>query len=264
MKIAWNKVTWYSKLFALVIFVALPFLGFWLGLKYAELRGPLSFVAVRSSDEPATTAPPATPPAGQSQVPSADSKTDLLARNIVTISGEKSFELPGQPQVTFVIHGIRKASGGVAAEKCGSGDHFIFLRTSQLFAAQGSCVNAGENIDGAPTALAIVDLEIKNESNAYIDSRFLQLFYNSTGSNGEETRIAKANPPLEGYGALPRGTRRVLVGFEIPEALGSAQLTYGDYGRARAVPLSNEEFFSRSVGGFIVDFEKKTLDDIPG
>jgi hypothetical protein len=36
MKIAWNKVTWYSKVIALVLFVAFPFIGFCLGMQYGE------------------------------------------------------------------------------------------------------------------------------------------------------------------------------------------------------------------------------------
>lgn len=38
MKIEWNKVTWYSKIIALVLFVALPFAGFWLGVRYGETK----------------------------------------------------------------------------------------------------------------------------------------------------------------------------------------------------------------------------------
>jgi len=37
MNIEWNKVTWYSKLLALVIFVVLPFVGFYYGIKYGEV-----------------------------------------------------------------------------------------------------------------------------------------------------------------------------------------------------------------------------------
>ncbi len=37
MKLEWNKVTWYSKVLALIIFVALPFLGFWYGMQYGAL-----------------------------------------------------------------------------------------------------------------------------------------------------------------------------------------------------------------------------------
>ena len=36
MKIEWNKVTWYSKLAAIIIFVAVFFLGFWLGTQKTE------------------------------------------------------------------------------------------------------------------------------------------------------------------------------------------------------------------------------------
>jgi len=38
MSVQWTSVTWYSKLIALVLFVALPFLGFWLGVRYGEAR----------------------------------------------------------------------------------------------------------------------------------------------------------------------------------------------------------------------------------
>lgn len=36
MKIEWNKVTWYSKLIALILFVALPFIGFYYGTQYGK------------------------------------------------------------------------------------------------------------------------------------------------------------------------------------------------------------------------------------
>lgn len=36
MRIEWNKVTWYSKLLALVLFVALPFIGFYYGTQYGK------------------------------------------------------------------------------------------------------------------------------------------------------------------------------------------------------------------------------------
>jgi hypothetical protein len=42
MKIKMNKVTWYSKLIALAVFILFPFLGFILGMKYQRV---LDFVA---------------------------------------------------------------------------------------------------------------------------------------------------------------------------------------------------------------------------
>ena len=41
-KIEWNKVTWYSKILALALFVALPFIGFWYGMQYGEVVSVLN------------------------------------------------------------------------------------------------------------------------------------------------------------------------------------------------------------------------------
>ncbi len=38
MKVEWNKVTWYSKTLALALFVALPFAGFSLGVRYGKIE----------------------------------------------------------------------------------------------------------------------------------------------------------------------------------------------------------------------------------
>ena len=48
MKIEWNTVTWYSKLLALALFVALPFVGFYYGIQYGSI--------VSMSSQPSTTA----------------------------------------------------------------------------------------------------------------------------------------------------------------------------------------------------------------
>ena len=36
----YNQVTWYSKVIAMVLFIALPFVGFYLGMKYQEGINP--------------------------------------------------------------------------------------------------------------------------------------------------------------------------------------------------------------------------------
>lgn len=36
MKIEWNKVTWYSRIIALIMFASLPFAGFYLGVLYQK------------------------------------------------------------------------------------------------------------------------------------------------------------------------------------------------------------------------------------
>lgn len=40
MRIQWNKVTWYSKLVAAVLFLAVFWLGFWIGEQYGA-AGPI-------------------------------------------------------------------------------------------------------------------------------------------------------------------------------------------------------------------------------
>lgn len=40
MTIKWNKVTWYSKAIALILFVALPFIGFYYGFQYGKAMAP--------------------------------------------------------------------------------------------------------------------------------------------------------------------------------------------------------------------------------
>jgi hypothetical protein len=37
MKIKWNEITWYSKMIALILFVALPFIGFYYGAQYGKM-----------------------------------------------------------------------------------------------------------------------------------------------------------------------------------------------------------------------------------
>ena len=38
MKIVWNKVTWYSKLLAVVVFVLVLLLGIYIGIQYQQYR----------------------------------------------------------------------------------------------------------------------------------------------------------------------------------------------------------------------------------
>jgi hypothetical protein len=38
--IKWNEVTWYSKILAAIIFVALPFVGFYYGVQYGKIQAP--------------------------------------------------------------------------------------------------------------------------------------------------------------------------------------------------------------------------------
>ena len=50
MKMEWNKVTWYSKIVALALFVALPFIGFYYGIQYGKFIG-MSSPVINGGDE---------------------------------------------------------------------------------------------------------------------------------------------------------------------------------------------------------------------
>ena len=62
-KIEWNKVTPFSKLLALVLFVLLPFAGFFVGIQYGETLGYLA-AAPGTATSPTGTVSSGTSPAG--------------------------------------------------------------------------------------------------------------------------------------------------------------------------------------------------------
>lgn len=51
MSIEWNTVTWYSKIIALALFVALPFIGFYYGAKYGETVAIINQVPTRTTTD---------------------------------------------------------------------------------------------------------------------------------------------------------------------------------------------------------------------
>lgn len=48
----YNRVTWYSKVIAMVLFIALPFIGFYLGMKYQEGVNPPTMNVVNFTKKP--------------------------------------------------------------------------------------------------------------------------------------------------------------------------------------------------------------------
>jgi hypothetical protein len=50
----WNKVTWYSKLLAMILFTALPFLGFYFGFLYGKGSAGVEIIAVKEPQAGAT------------------------------------------------------------------------------------------------------------------------------------------------------------------------------------------------------------------
>ncbi len=54
MKIEWNKVTWYSKLLALILFVVLPFAGFYFGVRYGVAQQRAANILSDSKNTPSS------------------------------------------------------------------------------------------------------------------------------------------------------------------------------------------------------------------
>ena len=65
-----NQVTWYSKLLALILFIALPFIGFYAGMKYQQ--------AVTTPEEIKVGTPSATPKGNNNSTTKISIKTDKL------------------------------------------------------------------------------------------------------------------------------------------------------------------------------------------
>jgi hypothetical protein len=269
MHIEWRKVTWYSKLLAMALFVALPFAGFLLGARYGWVLDGRSFPitpesGTREAQTPAAQTDETENPTTSTSPNETAKEPALSAKKIVAIKQTREFSLPSLPNVVFRILGAQKAAGGVSVPKCGSGERFIALRQPSLFSTPLTCVDTAKKQPGDEgTALIVVELEIENKSNAYLRDRYLQLFFNHIENEGNETVLAQPNPPLDGYGARPQGTQRVLIGFEVPENQNEFQLVYGSYGKPGTM-RTNEDFFSQSVSGFVVDFAAKTITEILG
>ncbi len=262
MNIEWKKVTWYSKALALGLFVALPFIGFWLGIKYDRSIGPLEF----SKDTPDINNPATT----QS---STNSVSDLTAERPKTIIGgtvmafeaNKEFTLKNLPNVTFRVKNVSRITGAKKISICGSTGLFIYIPHPNDPSAIGTCIPERTlTVSGKKFGLVALELEIANQSNAYVNSRFLQVFYNPETGDDIDSKLAVPNPVLTSYGTLPFSTRKTIVTFLIPENQGQVQLIYGDYGKDTGIPESQESLLGKSVSGWIVHFKDKTVSDIPG
>ena len=47
MKIEWNKVTWYSSLFAVILYLAVFYIGFYFGTEYAKVTNLEAIMTTR-------------------------------------------------------------------------------------------------------------------------------------------------------------------------------------------------------------------------
>lgn len=202
----------------------------------------------------------------------------IVAFVIESFEPNRTFTLANHPNVRFTVKRISLASGGIATPRCSAGEasggQFIFLRYMDEEAASGTrsdnlCLDVAKaKADGRPAGLAVVELEIRNNSTGLFRGTNLLTLYSS--SRGED-RLAKGYPTSDT--AVPAlSSRRVRMGFEVPFDLAEARLVYGDYTGSDFLSLlrrsaglgASEELFEKSEGGFLVDFKKKTLSELPG
>ena len=259
MKIKWREITWYSRLVAAALFVLLPFLGFWLGIRYARSLGPLAVQVVERPAEENNTNGPSQSTSSFSEPP----KT-VLAKNVIAIPGTHEFATKSLPNVTFTIEATGKLSGGVPVPACGAGS-FFYLPDPDDSRKLGSCIDAKKlSLIGNTPGIAYAILRIDNRSNAYVNGRFLQLFWNPERGEVLESSLAEIVPRIDSYGALPFSSNRTVIGFLIPADQEQVQLVFGEYGKATGISESQESLLGKSIGGWIVNFTQKTMSDIPG
>ncbi len=259
-RIKWREVTWYSRLIAAMLFVLLPFLGFWLGVRYARSLGPLAMQVVErpAQNETSTSGP------SQSTSSFSEPPKTVLGKTVVTIPGTHEFTIQALPGVTFTIEAAGKLSGGVSVPACGAGS-FFYLPDPDDSRKLGSCIDVKKlSLPGQAPGIAYAVLRIDNKSNAYVNGRFLQLFWNPERGGALESSRAEIVPRRDAYGALPFSSRKVVIGFLVPADQEQVQLVFGDYGKAPSISESQETLLGKSIGGWIVNFIQKTMVDIPG
>ncbi len=257
-RIKWREVTWYSRLIAAALFVLLPFVGFWLGVRYARSLGPLAVQVVERPAENGTEGPT------QSTSSFNEPPRTVLGKTMTTVAGSREFTFKSLPNVTFTVESVGRLSGGVAVPACGASS-YLYLPDPDDSRKLGSCIDAKKlSLPNDTPGIAYVVLRIDNRSNAYVNGRFLQLFWNPEHGDALESVHAQVVPPRDSYGALPFSSRKVLIGFLLPANQEQAQLVFGEYGKAPAAAESNETLLGKSIGGWIVNFAQKTILDIPG
>jgi hypothetical protein len=219
---------------------------------------------IRENNPVSEDAPPNLSPSGETGLPGREAPDAVSARAVVSFEPKQEFALKTLPGTVFRITRISRASGATQIPFCSGNGKFIFLPDPGT-PSQGTCIPESKlTMNGSRFGLAVVELEIVNQSKAYISSRFLQVFYNPETGDDIESKLAAMNPLLASYGALPQTSRRVVVAFMIPESQEQIQLVYGDYGKAPGFPESQELLLGKSVSGWIVNFAQKTALEIPG
>jgi len=181
-----------------------------------------------------------------SDVPEVATNSNELV-NIVT---NKIFTLAASPNVGFRITRVARAYGDSMEELCkvtGSEDgsscvHYITVYQKEV----------------ADPALLIIEYQVDNKSEKKVLGNFFQVLYEPIPG---EISIA----PYYIHSAIEVGPLTKpsgVMSFIVPSTLKDASIVYGYF--PPIIYQGAEDLLSRSEGGFILNFQAKTLNVIPG
>ena len=201
----------------------------------------------------------------------------IVAHVVETVEMNESFALPGKPNVQFTIRRVSRAAGGVVTAECkqmsgSDAPQFIFVRYAEPLASlpfplsislpTGTCLDASERRgEGFYPGLAVVEFEIRNDSEQSLVGSFLLLFYSPKSGEARDL-LAEEYPPL-GQSVPPFSSRRFRANFIIPHDEDEVRLLYGDY-NPFSKAVGGAPLFEQSEGGFLIDFRGTTFSELPG
>mgnify|MGYP001569827042 CR=1 FL=1 len=189
---------------------------------------------------------------------------EINAQFFNTIDLNYQFTLKEYPETQFKIIKITKAWGGIPIRGLRAPCNYLEQdKPIFIFIKDASCLETSKQTDKADSALVVAYLEINNNGPANLYGKFLQIMYDITDNGKTLQHLAAANPNLPGYETAPLSSKNVLVGFIIPEIKNEITLLYGNYGTA-IVQKTDEDFFSKTINGLIINFNDKTFSEIPG
>mgnify|MGYP001593692412 CR=1 FL=1 len=223
------------------------------------ISSQLSSTSLKQSEENASSVQ------AQQNLPTVQpSANEINAQFLNTIDLNYQFTLKEYPETVFKILKITKAWGGVPIRGLRAPCNYLEQdKPVFIFIKDTGCQETTKLTDSVPSALVVIDLEINNNSSKDLYGRFLQLMYDFKNEGQIFQRLAGANPNWAGYGTSLLSSKRITIGFIIPETQNEAHLLYGNYGAIQN-QTEGEDLLSKTINGLIIDFTNNTFSEIPG
>ena len=155
MNIEWNKVTWYSKLIAVVLFV----LTFYIGFKLGQEQGELSASTKNTTESSATKTTNVTPISIKSQ----NIKEENFTGKVAVISGSSNLAIEAQKYIDQTISDFRKQAN---------------IDVPDIRAKFGA---------GSPPATYEIDIDATYIKGPTTESIVMSLYEYTGGANGNST-----------------------------------------------------------------------------